>query len=70
MNASEGGAELCRVHIASGLWPHIQEEKKDFPEEGIQCQLGAEVQSEPGGARSPYWKEGLWGEILPYSKVS
>lgn len=31
--------------------------QKHFPEEGIQCQRGAEVQSELGGARSPYWKE-------------
>lgn len=56
------------MHVASG--PTFRRQKKDFPEEGIQCQLGAEVQSELGGARCPYWKEGLWGEIPPYSKVS
>jgi len=30
VNTSEGGAELCRVHIASG--PTFRRQKKDFPE--------------------------------------
>lgn len=68
MNASERGAELCRLYVASGA--AFRRQKKDFAEEGIQCQLGAEVQSELGGTRSPYWNEGLWGEIPPCSKVS
>lgn len=48
MGCSEGTAELCRVHIASGST--FRRQKKNVSEEGIQCQLGAEVQSELGGA--------------------
>lgn len=41
------------------------EGRKSFPEEVIQPKLGAEVESVLGGARSPFWNEGLWQRSLP-----
>lgn len=41
------------------------EGRKSFPEEVIQPKLGAEVESVLGGARSPFWNEGLWQKSLP-----
>lgn len=60
MKASEGGAELCRVHIAYG--PTFRRQKKDFPEEGIQCPLRAERCHVPvlEGGEIPY--EVTYGE--------
>lgn len=59
----QGGAELCRAHVASG--PTFGRWKK----EGIQRQLGAEARSQPGGARSPLLEGGTVGRD-PTLKVS
>lgn len=57
---------------ASSLFPPSQEVQMQgyvSRQKEEKSQLGAELQSVLGGARCPYRKEGIWGEIPPHSKM-